>query len=290
MNATPEEAIAFLSQHFVALRIEYETKDAKGKVQPRRAAVLSGFLLELHGVTLWVTAGHSLKLIDDAIVAGKLRVRESTFLDHFNLDSKFGHGVPYRYEPGCGFYIEEKDEGLDFAMIMIDGNRRKLFSANGIVPIGRPHWENQAGLTFDFYRMLGIPEDCIRFTKRPDGTLDTEVRQALLAVDRIGPDDVGEPPWDSPAPSDAWFVGRIHPECKIQDIKGMSGGPILGFRVSDGSMLCHCVAVQSRWWPHSRTIFGTSLPLFAEWAYRQLGTVLAEPASEQEESKGVNPA
>lgn len=281
--------IGLLAQHFVVLRIEHDVRDATGDFGPRKAAILSGFLLEVRNVIFWVTAGHCLKIIDDGINAGQLRVHEATFMDHFGLRAINSHGIPFHYEVGCGHYIDEGAEGLDYALIAIDRNKQSLFEANGLVPVGRANWATQSNLTFDFYRMLGVPEDQVISTPLPNGSLDTKFRLALLAVNRIGMDEVGKPPPDATVPTDAWFIGRIHPECSIRDIRGMSGGPIYGFRVSDGSMYFHCVAVQSRWWDRSRTIFGTSLPRFAEFIHEQLGVVFAEFAAQEGEQSDINP-
>lgn len=152
------------------------------------------------------------------------------------------------------------------------------FDANKLVAISRKNWEQQHRLTFDFYRMLGIPSDRV-FTKLlQDGSFDTQVGQAMAALDKIGSDEIGELPQGvDESPSGDWFIGRLDPACNIRDLKGMSGGPIFGFRKdASGALTYHVVALQSRWWPSTRTIFGCSLPLFAEEVYQQLGAFIAE--------------
>lgn len=97
----------------------------------------------------------------------------------------------------------------------------------------------------------------------------------LVAINRIYVDDVGEPPPDMQEfPCHSWFIGRLDPECKIADLAGMSGGPIYGFRRTDDNTLVYdVVALQSRWWLKSGTIFGCSLPAFAEEIHQQLGAL-----------------
>jgi hypothetical protein len=153
----------------------------------------------------------------------------------------------------------------------------QAFLANKLVPISRLNWIHQPRLTFEFYRMLGIPK-CEVYTKIDDkGRLDTQVRQVMLAIDRIGIEEVGEPPAGENPPSEDWFIGRLDPESQIRDIAGMSGGPIYGFRHDDnGKLVYHVVALQSRWWDKSSTIFGCSLPYFAEEVHRRLGSAIEE--------------
>ena len=271
--------VAFMSRHFVALTCDYETVRRDGSVERRGTSVYSGFLLELHGLIFWVTAGHCLKNeLDAGIASRQLHITGGSFMDCFGHEAKFLHSIPYRYEPGCSYYVEQPDLGLDFALIPLNDLQVQAFAANKLIPITRDNWVHQPRLTFEFYRMLGVPKDRVITTERPDGTLKTKVGQALVALHRIRPDEVGDPPPGvDGVPSDAWFIGRLDPECIIADIAGMSGGPIYGFRRdSNNNLLYHVVALQSRWWRKSRTIFGCSLPVFAEEVYRQLGEFIAE--------------
>jgi hypothetical protein len=58
-------------------------------------------------------------------------------------------------------------------------------------------------------------------------------------------------------------MGRVS-SAKAPNIKGMSGGPILGLRgTPDGGLRYWVVALQSRWFEQSRIILGCPVPLFA---------------------------
>ena len=93
---------------------------------------------------------------------------------------------------------------------------------------------------------------------------------ALLAVDPLTAADLGK--IDDCSPN--MFVGRVAPEAKIDTIKGMSGGPIYGFRYdSSGRLLYHAVALQSLWRERSRIVFGCPVPVFAERTHEFLSTL-----------------
>ena len=248
-----------------------------GSVFHRGTTVLSGFLLKLHGRILWVTAGHCLKgELDQRIERGELRITGGGFLDYFGHEAKHFHMYPFTYEPGCAWYVEEPEHGLDFALLLLDSLQEQAFAANKLIPISRENWIHQPRLTFDFYRMLGVPADQVHSALK-NGWADLNVRQAMVAINRIAVDEVGEPPPGINVPADDWFIGRIDPGAEIQDIKGMSGGPIYGFRRdSNGQLTYHAVALQSRWWDVSRTVFGCSLPYFAEAVYRQIEAFIQE--------------
>jgi hypothetical protein len=262
--------VSFMSRHFVALACKYESLHADGTVFHQGTSLYSGFLMALHGHVFWVTAGHCLKEeLDDRIDKGALRVTGGGFMDCFGHEATYHHMVPFTYEAHCAFYINEPENGLDFALLMIDDLQARAFAANGLVAISRKNWVHQSQLKFDFYRMLGIPADRVFPGKTADAV---QVQQAMVAVERLSAHNIGTPPPGDDIPSSTWFVGRIDPGAEIKDIKGMSGGPIYGFRRdSSGKPLYHVVALQSRWWVKSRTIFGCSIPYFAEAVHRQMG-------------------
>ena len=126
-------------------------------------AIFSGFVIDFAGTWYWVTAGHCLKdKLEDPIKRGVLRVLGGSFIDYLGFEAKHFHTYPYTYEVGDGLYIWRRDLGLDFAVIRLDGLMQAAFQANGVVPIGRENWVHQNELSFDFYRMLGIPQGTSR--------------------------------------------------------------------------------------------------------------------------------
>lgn len=272
------DAVAFMSRHFVALTCEYEIYQKDGTVKDRGTLVYSGFLLELHGFQFWVTAGHCIKdELHAGLSSGQMRIVGGSFMDCFGFEANHKQSIPYTYELGDSYFVEQPELGLDFALIPLNDLLAKGFAANNLIPITRKNWVHQPNLTFEFYRMLGIPKDRVIKQVGKNGVMQTYVGQAMVALDAISPDDLGEPPDDvKGSPSPAWFTGRLDPGCKIESLKGMSGGPIYGFRRDkDGNLLYHVVALQSRWWPKPRTVFGCSMTVFAEEVYRQLGEFFA---------------
>src|SRR5262249_54517786 len=77
-----------------------------------------------------------------------------------------------------------------------------------------------------------------------------------------------------------WFVGQLPRQLDIPDIRGMSGGPILGFRRNkDNQWEYWVVALQSWWFPDRRIIFGCSLPEFAKRVMAAM--VVADPGQQK---------
>ncbi|MCX7429031.1 MAG: hypothetical protein NTW96_25820 [Planctomycetia bacterium] len=258
-----------MSRHLVALVAQYETFDDEGRSFHHGVIVYSGFVLSLHNRWFWVTAGHCLrnnyaitedeKGLDDLLAAGRIKLISTGFADYFGLEAPHRHCVPFSYEPGCTIHLHRKDLGLDFALIPLPDLVRIAFEKNRIIAISRKNWIHQTRVTFTHFKILGFPSHLVQTSKSSDDELVAEFQPVMFAVDALNPTDV------EGVPSDIWFVGRIPPEVKIQDIKGMSGGPIYGLRKSEtGQWFYHVIALQSWWRDKSRTIFGCSLPAFAE--------------------------
>jgi len=257
----------FMGRHFVALVGAYESlKD--GQIFHRGVFTISGFVLRLHDRLFWVTAGHCLKSeLDKPIREGKLRVFNCGFADYFGDQAQDTHNIPHSYALGCAFYIDDESRGLDFGVIPLDYLTIQNLAANGIKYVSRENWIHQPGIRFDRYAMFGIPSHLTVVEHGEAGAMSAKSRAALLWIDHVESDDQN------------WFVGQIHSDHRIESIKGMSGGPIYGFRVDEaGQWTYHVVALQSRWKPDSRTIFGCSLPFFAE--------LLHQAGLEPEESLG----
>ena len=266
-----KKVVGLMSQHLVTLVCYYDTIEKDGRVSSRNNKVFSGWLLELHGRLFWVTAGHCLSEINDHIEAGHIRVTAGAFMDYLGYRAEFIHTVPFTYAVDSGFHIWDPEIGMDFAIIPLADLYGELFAKNNNVPITRINWIHQHRLTFDFYRILGVPEDRVFETARPDGTTIISVQPTWIAVNRILFEDALRAPTKPLPKSKEWFFGRLDPGTGNQTVVGMSGGPIFGFRKSDaGDVLYHVVALQSWWDKDKRIVFGCSVPFFAEKVYEAM--------------------
>ncbi len=248
--------LRFMGSHLVALTGRYRSLNDDGSVHSEGNFVFSGFALFLHDQAYWVTAGHCLKeSLDKPIAAGRLEVIYAGFMDCFGTDAVHPEMNPFEYEPGCGMYVYDKHIGLDFGLIPLSDLYRQGFEKNGVKFVTRENWLHQPHLTFDGYMMYGFPEHEVI---EGQGDVDALVRPVLIAVEEIDARKIA-------GVAKTWFVGRLPPEANIKSIKGMSGGPIFGFRrTKAGQWVYHVVALQSWWKPDSRIIFGCPLFDFAE--------------------------
>jgi endonuclease YncB( thermonuclease family) len=265
------DPVRWFGRHFAAYTFDYESFNPDGSLLHRGIGVHSGFFLEIGDNWFWVTAGHCLKdELEDPVAKGQLRLLAGSFMDYFGHEATNTISVPFLYEPGCAFYLDKPEMGLDFALLPIDGLMKKTFLANKNVPISRENWVHQHRLDFEKYLLMGIPNSKVSTRSNSTG-MTIDVQPYLIEVHQIDPSTVD-------ASSDEWFAAKIDDEVKLKSIKGMSGGPIFGFRRDDeGQLRYHAVAVQSRWLASERIIFGCSLPRFAEQIVKSMQLFARNP-------------
>jgi hypothetical protein len=276
--ANAKAFMRFMSRHLVVLTGLYETYE-NGKPFSRGMFAFSGFVMNIHNRIFWITAGHCLdEKFDKPIKAGMMKIWDVGLADYFGDNVINDIKIPYTYEVGRALYIDDDSQGLDFAAIPLGPLEVQALHANGVKSVGRENWISQKDLTFQHYKILGVPRHLTECEFRDDGAVFGGIQPVMIAIDRINPNSIPNPLPDS------WFVGQIPPDITIESIEGMSGGPIYGFRQnSEGQWVYHVVALQSRWRETSRVIFGCSAPLFAEMLYEYVGEILGikEEALEQ---------
>lgn len=243
----------FMSRHLVVLGGAYKSRTET------RAFAYSGFAMRIRDSLCWVTAGHCLKNLEDALASPEVKVFGCGFSDYFGDGATNFDRVPFEYTIGRGCYIDDATLALDYGVIVLDRITAQCLLQNGITPINRSNWEHQHQLEFELYKLLGIPEDQLISSVSTSGRIISGVRPQMIAIEQIDGSAIEGhlQSFD--------FIGRIPDDVKIKSVVGMSGGPIYGFRRGEnGEWLYHVVAIQSCWLESERIIFGCSLPMFAE--------------------------
>lgn len=247
-----------MGQHLVVLVGQYKSVNDDGSPLGEGIFSFSGCLLGAADHYFWMTAGHCLKdHLDTPIRNGNLQLFDGGFADYFGLnvgDKKYR--VPFTYSPGDGFYVEDAGRGLDFGFIPLDSLTVKCFLANGVKPVGPVDWLTDRETKFDHYKMYGIPAHLNKFERDASGQPRGGIQPVMVSIDPL--DRMS----DENLLSNEWFFGRLNPNAgDLKDIAGMSGGPIYGFtRLEENKWTYKIIALQSRWFPRTRTIFGCSLP------------------------------
>jgi uncharacterized protein (DUF433 family) len=267
-----------MCRHLVVFGVVFQRlKD--GRIEgDEQLACYSGFPLLVGDNWCYVTAGH---IIQDelipAVEEGHARINKYLLADYFGPEPKCNEPTPFEYEDAGKAHLDDRRLGLDFALIHLRELYAKSLAANGIEPISRANWSNAPALTFESYAMLGVPtelsEPVVRQGERGEqGGL--AITLSLVTIERLecAPETVEMPPGD-------WFIGRVRVPFSI---RGMSGGPIFGFRRNEaGRWTYHVLAVQSRWFEKQGVILGCPIPAFMSLVEEELERYAREQATAQ---------
>lgn len=164
---------------------------------------------------------------------------------------------PFDYERAPRISIDDKLQGLDFALISLSPFYQKLLNANKVVPISENNWVHQHAIDFDEHFVLGLPVE-LRREIESDDTNYLQPRPAIIPVTKLD-----DPPdgYETTAPR---FVGKIFDNVTLADMDGTSGGPIIGIATGeDGKRRYWLVAIQSAQLKRQRIVFGCPVPVFA---------------------------
>jgi len=266
-------AVKFYGRHLVALVVDYIQLDENGKqISDEKLVGFSAFIMSFDGEWFLVTAGHSLKEgIEDKVATGRVKLLGASIQDNFGPDAKSHLPTIIDYDSIPKWYIDDAEFGLDLGMIHLRDLYRKGLETNGVVPISEANWQNQPDNMLVDYCLFGFPEELVGETKTEPGPtgemLTASINPLLLHVERTDTSHREITPTVLP-----WFIGKVNTApFGLKSIVGMSGGPIFGFKVyPNGELRYWVVALQSRWDPISKTVYGCPLSVFGPWIKQQL--------------------
>src|SRR5262249_32188711 len=192
--------------------------------------------------------------LEDRLEAGEYRLTRCCLGAHFGSNPQADVSVPFDLAESGRLWVNDEEEGLDFALLMLDDEQRTALELRGIRPISEENWVRQDIAACEFFALLGLPT-CLVGEGRgvvPHGQgTGGIVNPALVPVERVE-----LPPDEMPPSTYPWFVGRVGAAQGLPDLDGMSGGPIFGFFMGeDGQWRYWIVALQSRWNAEKRIIF-----------------------------------
>jgi hypothetical protein len=255
--------VTYLSRHLVCLAINYIRLDPQGRdVGETKFAAYSGFVVLFHDSWLLITAGHVLEEeLDDNVRDRQIRIVNSILAGYFGPNPKDFNPTYFDYEDTPKFYIDDRRFGLDLGLLYLRPYPVQHLSATGVVPVSEENWLHQHKVAFDYYGLLGFPSHLVNSSRR-QGEFGDEivglVQPTFVWVEKLN--EIPEKVEHSELP---WFVGQIHPNADLPSIRGMSGGPIFGLKITpDRRIRYWIVALQSWWDKEKRIIFGCPVPVF----------------------------
>lgn len=215
-------------------------------------SVYTGFLLRHRDHLLWLTAGHVVDEIESILSSKGFKPSRICWLDDY--DNQNANAVlVHRKNMEMRSW---KNENLDFGIIvpsLLDvGN---LLSNNKVEVIEESIWKGLNQAEPEGYYAIGYPRPWTRHT--PNRVSDKQILHSIEADLAILPIEQIPAPQDL-ADSESWsddtaFYGKIlpykdFPEFDVEEVKGMSGGPILSVeRDPSGRIRYRLVGIIQSW-------------------------------------------
>ena len=266
-NDLSTDVYKFFCRHLVGLSVAYRWKIGEERNLLPRFSISSGTLISIHEVICFLTAGHVLKELEELRASDQIEIVGSTLVDTSGLNCVSNIPIPFDLRNVQMFYRDNDELGLDFGVIILDPYYVRLLAKNGRVAVSEKNWINQEGIEFEEYAMLGYPQEFTSERLSTNG--ECNVAPTMIPVRRLAAAPKERRPTRYPQ-----FVAQLSPALKLNSVKGMSGGPILGFCTKKDTQYW-IVALQSSWDPVKRIIYGCPLPIIGEWLTRWA----KEPAS-----------
>jgi len=214
------------------------------------------------------TAGHVIQELDTLIADPGVHIEGACLLDGWSIGAVNHDPIPFDLVGAPRVFIHDDADGLDFGFIRIRPYYQRLLETNGIEAVDEQRWRNLHQVRFSHYGVLGIPEERVTKNLRTAGG-ETQVSSTAdpFYIPVTWVDDAPDEFLNTTCPR---FIGRLPDVLPIESVVGMSGGPIFGFWVENGSTKYCILAIQSAWRKDHRIIFGCLLPYIGALVEREL--------------------
>jgi hypothetical protein len=269
-NQTEQHAkfLKWLCRHFVSITADLKIRNKDGRTSLRFVSY-AGFVVSLHEHWFLVTAGHILKWLAEGVKDKRFSFARCELVDYYGQGAKSEFGVPFNILEKAQFSLDDDRLGADIGFVQVIPHYQRLLQQNGVVAIPQENWRTHQQLDFEFFGILGLPEELLDHRRRvaADGaTIAGGMRPALMAGNSSD-----ALPVDKPKPVSPWLAIELRDKHEIKSMKGMSGGPIFGFFRGPENQLLYTIAGVQSWWDRNRRIaFGTRLPPFVDLIERKM--------------------
>lgn len=235
-------------KHFVSLTCTQFLPDDK-----ENGIVFSGFITEVCGLWMYLTAGHTLRKIEEALNAGAK-------FDHWRLGDETARGpysgkpIPIDFNPTQWLVLDDRERGIDYAVFPLRELYKRGLEEGGAKPVPRDAWGSHFA-PHDYWVLFGVPEESV------DTPVVGQIAAKALTL-------VLEPA-ESPEGKSEKDLNRFYANLvgdsvdAVKSVKGMSGGPVFALKRANGVWTYSVIGVQSGWFVAERTIIACPFATFA---------------------------
>ena len=142
----------------------------------------------------------------------------------------------------------------DYALIPVRDIYQRLMHSNGIVPIEEGNWIQQHNVEFEYLSLLGLPDEYVSTVDSAPGSVVARTSVTMVFLD---PNQRNTRPPEE-------LSGIVRETETLQSIRGMSGGPVIGYATRGDGIRYWIAAIQRRWNPQTREITAYRVPSIVE--------------------------
>jgi len=254
--------------HFLLITF-VATKPDGSQVRETRSA----FIVDVRGVWLLMTAGHVLRTLREEYPRIGVTTSRFELQDRFAGSSFSGHaGVPFHFDSTACMELDE--EWGDFGLIPLDALTVSQLKRGNVIAIKESAWGTRPLEEYTHLLLTGVPSETV--THEPGQMV---LRHTLIPLALCPPNE--QPPAGQVGKIKARLLQDESELAQLDDIDGMSGGPIFGVRDVDGVARYFLVGVQSGWLRQSRIVtFSAAAPVL-----KQLRADLIERAATKRDDR-----
>ncbi len=250
------EFVGYLCNHLVVLDTEEKIngKIIESNGYPNKY-ICSGIVVELFGKYFILTAGHCVEAFKDMIKEENKNENykfKTNLVDCLGSDSKTKYPIPFTEWIRTNYKWAIDKPGIDIGLIELNNNNLELLKASKIKILNLVTAAKYSN-NYDKYMLLGQPKNLVK--RNNFYTLGINV----LKLPDLSEDSVFEK-----------FTGAFYNCADLEvmgnDIRGVSGGPILGINlnIDIGQPIYYIFAIQSSWRKSEYIIFGSLLSEFVK--------------------------
>lgn len=260
-SAEINQATVRAVRHFVTLSYYARSAEIMKPHGMAQVCVCSGFVMKARGIWFLVTAGHVLDGIDHERSEG-IKLGSFRLWDGWAPEARDRPYLPFGFDGAAKLRLNR--DGLDYGLIELRPYYVKSLEANGIVPVGEESYEKSWPADFHGYAMIGVPGRTVALDRH--GECAVKFTQSVCAIHLA---ELKEPPQELVKPFHRFYARLLIPEHSPEweemgaDIRGMSGGPVIGVRRDGNKLQYWIVAVQSGWLESRRIIAACYFQQFA---------------------------
>ena len=235
--------VSFFHEHMVPICCVFSIADKQ------KPYVVTAFILSAEDEWFLITAGHVAKDLLSYLENPDFHLKGATLFDYGGYRARYLQPVPFDLTAEKLVVLGD-EQSYDYAFIYLGNYYRRLLEENGIRALNEEVWLRQPRNP-TIHVLIGVPNQLV--SEEYDNK--TAITNLFITSSLFFVRHVQSRPSELKETQHPRWYGYINLNEQVDDIKGVSGAPILACEeTGSGELRYFLVAVQSTWHPGTRAI------------------------------------